>query len=51
VAAYLGASYASHPGFPLRWKKPRHAFVNSLSDLFSEDVPAAVIRRVFAVMP
>jgi protein gp37 len=35
---------------PLRWRKPRRIFVNSLSDLFHEDVPDAFIDRVFAVM-
>jgi protein gp37 len=35
---------------PLHWKKPRQIFVNSMSDLFHEDVPDAVIDRVFAVM-
>ncbi len=35
---------------PLRWKKPRMIFVNSMSDLFHEDVPDAFIDRVFAVM-
>lgn len=35
---------------PLRWKKPRRVFVNSLSDLFHEDVPDAFIDQVFAVM-
>ncbi len=35
---------------PLRWKKPQMIFVNSMSDLFHEDVPADFIRRVFAVM-
>jgi protein gp37 len=35
---------------PLRWKKPKRIFVNSLSDLFHEAVPDAVIDRVFAVM-
>jgi protein gp37 len=35
---------------PLRWKKPRRIFVNSMSDLFHEDVPDAFIDRVFAVM-
>ena len=35
---------------PLRWKKPRKVFVNSMSDLFHEDVPDAFIDRVFAVM-
>ena len=35
---------------PLRWKKPRRIFVNSMSDLFHDDVPLDYIRRVFAVM-
>lgn len=35
---------------PLRWKNPRSVFVNSLSDLFHEDVPQGFIDAVFAVM-
>lgn len=35
---------------PRRWKKPRVIFVNSMSDLFQEDVPDDFIRRVFATM-
>ena len=35
---------------PLRWRKPRRVFVNSMSDLFHEDVPFEFIDRVFAVM-
>lgn len=35
---------------PLRWKRPRRVFVNSMSDLFHERVPLAYIQRVFAVM-
>ena len=35
---------------PLRWKKPRRVFVNSMSDLFHEDVPFEFIASVFAVM-
>eukprot|EP01037_Dinobryon_pediforme_P021009 gene21009-21763_t len=35
---------------PLKWRKPRRIFVNSMSDLFHEAVPDAVIDRVFAVM-
>lgn len=35
---------------PLRLKKPRHIFVNSMSDLFHKDVPNEYIDRVFAVM-
>jgi protein gp37 len=35
---------------PRRWKKPRIIFVNSMSDLFQEDVPDDFIKRVFATM-
>lgn len=35
---------------PLRWKRGRRIFVNSMGDLFHEDVPDAWIDRVFAVM-
>lgn len=35
---------------PLRWRKPRRIFVNSMSDLFHENVPDEVIARVFQVM-
>ena len=37
-------------GEPLRWRKPRRIFVNSMSDLFHKDVPDAYIRKVFGVM-
>lgn len=35
---------------PLKWKRPRMIFVNSMSDLFHEDVPDSYIDKVFAVM-
>jgi len=35
---------------PLRQRRPRTYFVNSMSDLFHEDVPTDFIRRVFDVM-
>jgi len=35
---------------PLKWRKPRRIFVNSMSDLFHDDVPAPFIGRVFSVM-
>lgn len=35
---------------PLQWKKPQLIFVNSMSDLFHQDVPLEYIQRVFAVM-
>jgi protein gp37 len=35
---------------PLRWKKPRRIFVNSMSDLFHKDVPDEFVHRVFDTM-
>ena len=56
-----GVGDRSGPGFgltvhedlldlPRRWKKPRRVFVNSMSDLFNEDVPIPFIERVFDTM-
>ena len=35
---------------PLRWRRPRRIFVNSMSDLFHKDVPVSYVDRVFEVM-
>jgi protein gp37 len=35
---------------PLRWTRPTTIFVNSMSDLFQEDVPTAYIRMVVDIM-
>ena len=35
---------------PLRWRRPRRIFVNSMSDLFHDDMPLDYVRRVFEVM-
>jgi protein gp37 len=35
---------------PLKWRKPRMIFVNSMSDLFHKDIPDEYILRVFEVM-
>jgi protein gp37 len=37
-------------GLPFRWKKHRMIFVNSMSDLFHEDVPVEFVRKIFDVM-
>lgn len=37
-------------GTPLKWKKPARIFVNSMSDLFHDEVPDNFIDQVFAVM-
>jgi protein gp37 len=48
-----GFQVALHPhmlDLPQRWKKPQTIFVNSMSDLFHDDVPLEFIARVFDVM-
>lgn len=35
---------------PLHWKTPQMIFVNSMSDLFHENVPVDFIQKVFSVM-
>jgi protein gp37 len=63
VAKYQrdGSSKTSGPGFglslhydalevPRRWRAPKRVFVNSMSDLFHEEVPLEFIQQVFTVM-
>ncbi len=48
-----GFAVTLHPAtldIPLRWRKPRSIFVNSMSDLFHVDVPDEFIAQVFGVM-
>lgn len=35
---------------PLRWRRPKLIFVNSMSDLFHEGIPDAYVKRVFDAM-
>lgn len=35
---------------PLQWKQPKMIFVNSMSDLFHEDIPLEFIKSVFETM-
>lgn len=52
-ATYASENVKLHPerlDQPLRWKQPRRIFVNSMSDLFHEQVPFDFIDQVFAVM-
>jgi protein gp37 len=37
-------------GVPSKWRKPRHIFVNSMSDLFHEAVPAGFVADVWSAM-
>lgn len=51
--ANAAANVRLHPervDAPLRWRKPRRVFVNSMSDLFHEAVSDAYLDRVFAIM-
>jgi protein gp37 len=36
--------------YPLKWKKPRVIFVNSMSDLFHERIPDEYVAEIFDVM-
>lgn len=48
-----GFGLTLHPDaldIPLRWRKPRMVFVNSMSDLFHKDVSSAFTAAVFDVM-
>jgi len=48
-----GFKVTLHPhvlDLPLTWKKPQTIFVNSMSDLFHNDIPISFIRKVFDVM-
>jgi protein gp37 len=42
--------HADQLDLPLRWRQPRRIFVNSMSDLYHEDVPFEFINKVFEVM-
>jgi len=48
-----GFKVTLHPeslNLPFTWKKPQRIFVNSMSDLFHEDIPDSFIYDVFEVM-
>jgi len=48
-----GFQVTLHPDLvdvPRRWRQPRVVFVNSMSDLFHDDIPFAYIARVFGTM-
>jgi protein gp37 len=36
--------------YPRRWKDPRRIFVNSMSDLFHDNVPDVFVARIFKIM-
>jgi protein gp37 len=48
-----GFEVTLHPDLldvPRGWRQPRVVFVNSMSDLFHDDIPLAYIQRVFATI-
>lgn len=53
VTSGPGFALTGHPdvlGEPLRWKKPRRVFVNSMSDLFHARVTTDLITQVWKIM-
>ena len=56
TTVYFGRKFEDvqcHPELlekPLRWRNPRRVFVNSMSDLFHEDVPDDFVAAVFGIM-
>jgi protein gp37 len=48
-----GFQVTLHPdllGVPLKWRKPRMVFANSMGDIFHEDVSFEFIQRIFDTM-
>lgn len=48
-----GFKFTLHPerlGEPLKWRKPSRVFVNSMSDLFHEQMPISFLTQIFEVM-
>lgn len=48
-----GTNVVLHPDrldVPLRWRKPSRIFVNSMSDLFLEEIPVEFVASIFATM-
>ena len=48
-----GFKVTCHPNvleYPLKWKKPRMIFVNSMSDIFHEDIPLDFVKSIFETM-
>lgn len=50
ASAFRLVTHADALAVPVGWRQPRHVFVNSMSDLFHERVPASFIAQVFDVM-
>jgi len=50
TAGFLPTLHYDLLDVPIRWKKPRVIFVNSMSDLFQESVPLSFIQEVFEAM-
>ena len=50
VHGFQVAQHEDTLDMPLRWKKPKLIFVDSMSDLFHEEIPFPFIEKVFATM-
>lgn len=47
---FAATHHSETVGDPLRWRKPARVFVNSMSDLFHDDIPDGFIAAVWATM-
>ena len=47
---FITTTHTEALSIPLRWKRPKIIFVNSMSDLFQKQVPIDFVREVFEVM-
>lgn len=47
---FAATHHSAVVGEPFRWKKPQRIFVNSMSDLFHDDIPPEFIAAVWATM-
>lgn len=50
INGFTVTTHESSLGIPAGWKHPRMIFVNSMSDLFHEEVPKDFLHQVFRVM-
>lgn len=47
---FAATHHSGEVSLPMRWRKPQRIFVNSMSDLFHDDIPDMFISRVWDVM-
>jgi protein gp37 len=47
---FAATHHSGEVSLPMKWRKPQRIFVNSMSDLFHDDIPDMFISRVWDVM-